>query len=246
MSTNYLLRGAVRRVLLAAAVASAVPVLPAMAADADGGQVPETVAEVVVTGTRIRSRDYSATSPVTTVSSEQIAATGQLSVEEVLNKLPQVVPGLTANSNNPANGTSTVDLRGIGTPRTLVLINGRRLTPSTQTGVVDLNNVPVRLIDRVEVVTGGASAVYGSDALAGVVNFILKEDYQGFDLGMQLGQSAEERWRAEAGRYPVRRKLRRRPRQPDRVRELLRPRLGPAVRARVHARGPRPERLWLT
>jgi iron complex outermembrane recepter protein len=191
MSVTYSLRGAVRRALLAVAAASAVPVLPAMAADDAGAQVPETLSEVVVTGTRIRARDFEATSPVTTVSAADIAATGQLSVEEVLNKLPQVVPGLTANSNNPANGTSTVDLRGIGPARTLVLINGRRLTPSTQSGIVDLNNIPVRLIDRVEVVTGGASAVYGSDALAGVVNFILKEDYQGFDLGMQFGQSAK-------------------------------------------------------
>lgn len=191
MSMNHSVRRAVRRALLAGAVASAVPMFPANAADEPATSAAETVEEVVVTGSRIRIRDYDAISPVTTVSAEAIHSTGQLSVEEVLNRLPQVVPGLTANSNNPANGTSTVDLRGIGTPRTLVLINGRRLTPSTQTGVVDLNNIPVRLIDRVEVVTGGASAVYGSDALSGVVNFILKDDFQGFDLGMQLGQSAQ-------------------------------------------------------
>ncbi|HVQ13452.1 MAG TPA: TonB-dependent receptor, partial [Vicinamibacterales bacterium] len=185
------IRRAVRRALFAGAVASAVPMLPAMAADDGVSPAAEIVPEVVVTGTRIRARDFEAISPVTTVSAQAIEATGQLSVEEVLNRLPQVVPGLNANSNNPANGTSTVDLRGIGPQRTLVLINGRRLTPSTQTGVVDLNNIPVRLIDRVEVVTGGASAVYGSDALSGVVNFLLKEDYEGFDLGLQLGQSAE-------------------------------------------------------
>jgi len=189
MSSGYSVRRAVRHALWAAAALA--PALPAIAADEPASVSPEVVDEVVVTGSRIRIRDYEAISPVTTVSAETIQATGQLSVEEVLNKLPQVVPGLTANSNNPANGTSTVDLRGIGTPRTLVLINGRRLTPSTQTGVVDLNNVPVRLIDRVEVVTGGASAVYGSDALAGVVNFIMKEDYQGFDVGIQHGQSAQ-------------------------------------------------------
>jgi len=185
MLTKYFVRRAVRYALFVGAVASAAPVLPAFAQNET--PVAEAVPEVVVTGTRIRARDFEAISPVTTVSAEAIRATGQLSVEEVLNKLPQVVPGLNANSNNPANGTSTVDLRGIGPQRTLVLINGRRLTPSTQTGVVDLNNIPVRLIDRVEVVTGGASAVYGSDALAGVVNFILKDDYQGFDLGLQFG-----------------------------------------------------------
>ena len=191
MSSENSVRRAVRRALWAGAIASVTPVFPAVAADVPPPATPEVVEEVVVTGSRIRVRDYDAISPVTTVSADAIQATGQLSVEEVLNRLPQVVPGLTANSNNPANGTSTVDLRGIGTPRTLVLINGRRLTPSTQTGVVDLNNVPVRLIERVEVVTGGASAVYGSDALAGVVNFIMKQDYQGFDLGIQHGQSAQ-------------------------------------------------------
>src|SRR6188768_1096799 len=139
MSYENSIRRAVRLALYAASLA---PMLPAVAADTPSSAVPEVVDEVVVTGSRIRVRDYEAISPVTTVSAEAIQATGQLSVEEVLNRLPQVVPGFTANSNNPANGTSTVDLRGIGTPRTLVLINGRRLTPSTQTGVVDLNNVP--------------------------------------------------------------------------------------------------------
>ena len=150
-----------------------------------------TIQEIIVTGSYIRLRDYESISPVTTVAADAIQSTGRLSVEEVLNRLPQIVPGFTASSNNPANGTSTVDLRGIGTQRTLVLINGRRLTPTTQYGVTDLNNVPVRLIDRIEVVTGGASAVYGSDALAGVVNFILKQDYEGFDVGYQFGQSAQ-------------------------------------------------------
>jgi len=189
MTFGCSIRRAVRLALFSGAASAAG--LSAVAADQPASAVPEVVEEVVVTGSRIRVRDYEAISPVTTVSAEAIQATGQLSVEEVLNKLPQVVPGLTASSNNPANGTSTVDLRGVGTPRTLVLINGRRLTPSTQTGVVDLNNVPVRLIERVEVVTGGASAVYGSDALAGVVNFIMKEDYQGFDIGLQHGVSAQ-------------------------------------------------------
>ena len=172
---------AVRFALLGgAAVAAGMP--SAYAQDA-------SIQEVVVTGSRIRIRDFQEISPVTTVSADAIKATGQLSVDEVLNRLPQIVPGLTARSNNPANGTATVDLRGIGTQRTLVLINGRRLTPSTNAGVTDLNNIPARLIDRVEVVTGGASAVYGSDALSGVVNFILKQDFDGFDMGYQFGQS---------------------------------------------------------
>ena len=163
--------------------------LPAMAQDeasSDGGA--ETI---VVTGTRIQRRDYEAESPLATVSAETIQATGQLNTEAVLNTLPQVIPGFSAFSNNPADGTATVDLRGLGPTRTLVLVNGRRLNPSVNDGTVDLNNVPTRLIKRVEVVTGGASAVYGSDALAGVVNFVLDESFEGIDIGTQLSQSAE-------------------------------------------------------
>ena len=169
------LNASVRRAVRSALLSSAAIVLVMPSAQAQDS----SIAEIVVTGSRVRLRDFESVSPVTTVSADAIDSTGQLSVEEVLNRLPQVVPGLTANSNNPANGTSTVDLRGIGTPRTLVLLNGRRLTPSTQLGVTDLNNIPTRLIERVEVVTGGASAVYGSDALSGVVNFILKRALRG-------------------------------------------------------------------
>jgi len=162
--------------------------LPAFAQDQAAAVSDETI---VVTGTRIQRRDYEATSPIATVSAEAIQATGELNTEAVLNTLPQVVPGFTAFSNNPADGTATVDLRGIGPTRTLVLVNGRRLNPSVNDGTVDLNNVPSRLIKRVEVVTGGASAVYGSDALAGVVNFVLDDSFQGIDLGSQLSQSSQ-------------------------------------------------------
>jgi len=187
MTTERIVR---KRTLIGRAVRIALLASTAMTATISVVQAQDpTIQEIVVTGSHIRLRDYESISPVTTVSADAISSTGRLSVEEVLNRLPQVVPGFTASSNNPADGTSTVDLRGIGTERTLVLINGRRLTPTTQYGVTDLNNVPVRLIDRIEVVTGGASAVYGSDALAGVVNFILKDDYEGFDVGYQFGQS---------------------------------------------------------
>ncbi|MDP2325284.1 MAG: TonB-dependent receptor [Gammaproteobacteria bacterium] len=147
--------------------------------------------EIIVTGSRIANKDYDSISPISTVSSDVIESTGRTNIEQVLNTLPQVVPGLSATSNNPSDGTATVDLRGIGPSRTLVLINGRRVNPSTNEGVVDLNNIPTRLIERVEVVTGGASAVYGSDALAGVVNFVLKDDYEGFEVGYQTGISSE-------------------------------------------------------
>ncbi|MEZ5562069.1 MAG: TonB-dependent receptor [Gammaproteobacteria bacterium] len=147
--------------------------------------------EIIVTGSRIRLDDFVATSPISTLTSDIIQSTGRSNIEQLLNTLPQVVPGLSATSNNPGDGTATVDLRGLGPTRTLVLINGRRLNPSVNDGTVDLNNVPTRLIERIEVVTGGASAVYGSDALAGVVNFILKEDFEGLDIGYQNGFSDE-------------------------------------------------------
>lgn len=147
--------------------------------------------EIIVTGSRIRLDDFTATSPIATVTSDVIESTGRTNIEQLLNTLPQVVPGFSATSNNPGDGTATVDLRGLGATRTLVLVNGRRLNPSVNDGTVDLNNVPTRLIERVEVVTGGASAVYGSDALAGVVNFILKEDFEGLDIGYQNGFSDE-------------------------------------------------------
>lgn len=147
--------------------------------------------EIIVTGSRIRLDDFVATSPISTLTSDIIQSTGRTNIEQLLNTLPQVVPGFSATSNNPGDGTATVDLRGLGPTRTLVLINGRRLNPTVNDGTVDLNNVPTRLIERIEVVTGGASAVYGSDALAGVVNFILKEDFEGLDIGYQNGFSDE-------------------------------------------------------
>jgi iron complex outermembrane receptor protein len=163
----------------------------AHAQEAAQGNADAVVETVTITGTRIQRADYEATSPVATVSAKDIQATGELNTEAVLNTLPQVVPGFSAYSNNPSNGTATVDLRGLGPTRTLVLINGRRLNPSVNNGTADLNNVPSRLIERIEVVTGGASAVYGSDALAGVVNFVLNDKFEGVDIGTQLSQSGE-------------------------------------------------------
>lgn len=136
---------------------------------------------VTITGSRIAKRDYTSSSPVATVSAEQFDITGTVNTESLLNTLPQTVPGFDRTSNNPGNGTATVDLRGLGTSRTLVLVNGRRFVPTSGSGVVDINSIPTALIQSVEVVTGGASAVYGSDAVSGVVNFILKDDFEGVE-----------------------------------------------------------------
>ncbi len=138
--------------------------------------------EVVVTGSRIKRADLEAVSPYTIVSGEEFELSGIMNVEQKLAELPQTTPSFGASSNNPGDGTARVDLRGLGTSRTLVLVNGRRYIPATQSGVVDLNSIPGTLIKQVDVLTGGASAVYGSDALAGVVNFQLVDDFEGVEF----------------------------------------------------------------
>jgi len=138
--------------------------------------------EVVVTGTRIKRRDFSSPSPLTTITREDFEFSGQPTLEGYLNQMPQVQPGFDRTANNPGDGTAQIDLRGMGPNRTLVLMNGRRLAPSGVGSAVDANNLPVALVDRVEIITGGASTVYGSDAVAGVVNFITRDDFEGLNL----------------------------------------------------------------
>jgi len=137
--------------------------------------------EVVVTGSRIPRKDFTSNAPVATVGSLEIELTNTVNTESLLNTLPQAVPGFDRTSNNPGDGTASIDLRGLGTNRTLVLINGRRAVPTSRAGTVDINTIPNALIEQVEVLTGGASAVYGTDAVAGVVNFVLKDDFEGVD-----------------------------------------------------------------
>ena len=165
------------------------PALAQAAAPQEPDQAEEETEDtVVITGSRIRQRDFETASPIATVGAEEIALTGTLNVEELLNSLPQVVPGLTVTSNNPSlNGFATADLRGLGPGRTLVLVNGRRANPSDRSGAVDLNTIPAAMIERVEVITGGASAVYGADAVAGAINFILKDDFEGLEANVSYG-----------------------------------------------------------
>ena len=172
-----------------AALASAGIAAPAAMA-ADDQQLTE---EVVVTGSRIRRKDFVSNAPVATIGGEQITITNAVNVENLLNALPQTIPGLDRTSNNPGNGTATVDLRGLGSNRTLVLIDGTRAIPTTGGGTVDINSIPAALIERVEVLTGGASAIYGSDAVAGVVNFILKDDFEGvvIDSGYEVTEEGD-------------------------------------------------------
>jgi outer membrane receptor protein involved in Fe transport len=169
-----------------------------IAGSSDAELAEVVIDEIVVTGSRIKRRDFNTLSPLTTIDSEDIAFTGQATIEETLNQMPQVMPGSGRTSNLPweANaGTATVDLRGLGPHRSLVLLNGRRVAPSGTGNAVDLNNIPQLLIDRVEIITGGTSTVYGSDALAGVVNFVSKDDFSGF--GIEAGLSMAEQGDAE-------------------------------------------------
>jgi len=185
MPSSYLTRRAVHLTLAAAAVATAYAP-QAMAQEALGE-------EVIVTGTRIMRQDYVSTSPVVTLSSEVFEMSGEPQIEKILNELPQLVPSITTTSNNPSNGgQANINLRGLGTARTLVLLDGTRMQPSNVGGVIDLNTIPAALIDSVEILTGGASSVYGSDAIAGVVNFRMKRDFEGVQFGIQYGVTEQE------------------------------------------------------
>jgi iron complex outermembrane receptor protein len=149
-----------------------------------------TVTEIVVTGTRIPTPNLTSVSPVTAIGSAEFKAQGVTRVEDMLNTLPQAFSAQGGGISNGSNGTATVNLRGLGASRTLVLIDGRRVGPgnpaSSGTGAVaDLNFIPGSLVERVDVLTGGASAVYGADAVAGVVNFIMQKNFEGVRLDVQ-------------------------------------------------------------
>jgi len=179
------------------ACALAVAVAAALVAPASIAQVPEQdtrLEEVVVTGSRIARRDFEANSPIMTVGQELIDNTMAVGIEHVLNQLPQFVPAVTqfdtqTIQSNPTTtpGASTISLRGLGSNRNLVLIDGRRGMPVNAAGAVSTNTIPTAAVARVETITGGASSVYGADAMAGVVNFILKRDYEGVNLDVRYG-----------------------------------------------------------
>jgi outer membrane receptor protein involved in Fe transport len=161
-------------------------------------QDEEALEEVTVTGSRIVRRDLTASSPIVTVSEETFESQSTVSVESALNELPQFKPDRTqfvagdvqaTAFNTP--GISSVNLRGLGSNRSLVLLDGRRAQPANATLTVDVNSIPSAAISNVEIISGGASAVYGADAIAGVVNFKLKRDFQGMVIDVQSGITEE-------------------------------------------------------
>src|SRR5258708_34995583 len=155
--------------------------------------------EVVVTGSRIATPNLEAISPVTAISAEEIKSTGVTRIEDLLNSLPQVVADQGSGLSMGSTGVATINLRGLGVQRTLVLVNGRRLmggdpgagAPATTNlgygSAADINQVPVALIERVDVLTGGASSTYGADAVAGVVNFIMNDHFEGIRVDANFG-----------------------------------------------------------
>jgi iron complex outermembrane receptor protein len=158
--------------------AAAIFIAALLAVDANAAD--DALESIVVTGSRIARSDFDSPSPIVTVPEQMFLQTGADTVERTLNEYPQFVPNATSTSNQPSSdGQATLSLRGLGAQRTLVLLNGRRLLPGDGTGAIDLNIVPPTLIESVEVVTGGASAIYGSDAIAGVVNLKLTNRFEG-------------------------------------------------------------------
>ena len=157
--------------------------LPAMAQDA------KKVETVTVTGTRITTPGTVSNSPISSISAEEIKTSQPVAVEEFFKGLPSAVPSIGPGTNNGTGGGATIDLRGLGANRTLVLINGRRIVPFDLSGRVDTNSVPIALLSRVDLVTGGASVAYGADAVSGVVNFNLKKNFKGFEVNTSYGTS---------------------------------------------------------
>ncbi|NLW95259.1 MAG: TonB-dependent receptor [Xanthomonadaceae bacterium] len=179
--------------MLGGAFAAAPAVAQEQGEDASASaQTAVSLDTVTVTGSRLMRKDLSAPSPTTVVSREEIAHSGSATIETVLNEFPQLAAGNTSNVNNGGgSGVLTANLRGLGATRTLTLVNGRRFTPANSDGVVDLASIPDALVENVEIITGGASAVYGSDAIAGAVNFILRKDFEGLEATYTRGETAE-------------------------------------------------------
>lgn len=196
---NTMLRSA----LLASAASASLLAVPSYAQAQSGGSEAVDVGEIVVTGSRIRRDTFNAPTPLSVVSSEVIRESGQVSLGDVLLEQPNINANTNAQNSSGSlflSGQARADIRGLGATRTLVLMDGRRLPFSdTQSPAVDLNTIPSLMIDRIETIAGGASAIYGSEAIAGVVNFIMKKEQDGLELDLQAGIS--EHGDGETGRY---------------------------------------------
>src|SRR5262245_38598182 len=179
MARKQQVAAAVRRALLTGALTAA-GAAPAIA--------QENIGEIVVTGSRIQQANLESTTPVTQVTAADVVTQGVTRIEDLVNQLPQAFASQNVTVSNGATGSATLDLRHLGSPRTLVLIDGRRMPyggVTSGSAAPDINQIPTQMVERVDVLTGGASAVYGSDAVAGVVNFIMKKDFEGVSVTSQ-------------------------------------------------------------
>jgi len=168
--------------------------------EATGAAGETSGGEIVVTGTLIKNPNLTSSSPVNVVGQSELQLRNTNTAEEVLRSLPGAVPGIGAAVNNGSNGTATIDLRGLGTARNLVLLDGVRVVPATATGITDLNNIPLALVERIDVLTGGASTTYGADAVSGVVNFVTRRNFTGVELsgGYRITENGDgARYRTE-------------------------------------------------
>lgn len=147
--------------------------------------------DIVVTGTLISNPNLVSSSPVNTVSENELTLRNTNNVEQIIRELPGAVPGIGSAVNNGTGGFATINLRNLGSQRNLVLLDGDRIVPAAAGGTVDLNNIPTALIQRVDVLTGGASTTYGADAVSGVANFITKKNFAGMEA--QASQQITER-----------------------------------------------------
>jgi iron complex outermembrane receptor protein len=173
---------------------------PAMGQDASDEE-EFMLEDIVVTGSRIPRRDYESYSPIVTIKADTFEDRSNIGLESALNQMPQFTPAGTQALSSPAGtpfpastaapGAATVNLRGLGTNRNLVLVDGKRVQPINANLVVDLNTIPSAAVESVEVITGGAAAVYGADAISGVVNLILKKDFKGATFDAQYGITEE-------------------------------------------------------
>ncbi|HXS28876.1 MAG TPA: TonB-dependent receptor, partial [Steroidobacteraceae bacterium] len=171
----------------------------APSAPAGGGADQNGLSEVVVTGSRIRRRDYESLSPIVTVNADVLQQNSSIAIETALNQLPQFAPSASQSALSSAQqpfpsatatpGAATLNLRGLGANRTLVLVDGQRIQPINAALVVDVSTIPTAAIDSIETITGGAASTYGADAIAGVVNFKLKQNFQGFQVDARSGVS---------------------------------------------------------
>ena len=180
----------------ACAIAIAMSLAPTVVQAADG---VEKVERIEVTGSRIKRTDIEGPSPIQSISKDDIANMGFDNLQQLLERMPANGAGAFSTRGNSqdstANGGASISLRGLGPDATLVLINGRRVAASAfaegiTNSFVDINNIPVSAIERIDILKDGASAIYGSDAIAGVVNIILKKDIEGIEVSLGLGDSS--------------------------------------------------------